>query len=668
MLVTNDNKVLAVKAPSYYVTICNYFISKAKSLRLFVVLALALVINFPVFSSTHSTWQQTYDMLRAQDTHSAFEFLSEEIKSTDPSAKRVYIGATLARTALALKKEHTLSMLINYDKNVYDQILENLVTALHSAHDNEYEQTMHAFKQAITRAYTTDDPALIATVELFYINAKITLANYIQLEHHIKEVERNANALDKPFWGLNSLHNAKALNANFLGDHAQAIETYKQAIANANYEGNKAPYYNNLALTYLEIGNYNDATKYLEKSLALRKVQNNEFKVALTMLNLGIVANKAQNYETALQWLNQAHQYYVKFDNPYRQAYTLVQKAKVYTNTQKIDLANIALERALSKISLTNNINLITDIRLQAAENMRAIGQYEDAISQATLAYNLSSNVSDKTHLIHSLELLSDLYALQSNYEQAYTLQSELVAQKEQFNTHKTMHAMLALESELEVTAQQLENIRLEKHNNKQLAQISQLEERQQFQAIIILFSLLLLFISLRGYSKHKYRAQHDNLTGALTRSTFLNVVSRSAVPAIGKQHCLVLFDLDHFKQVNDEYGHPTGDTALKQTAMLAKHFFGKSALLSRFGGEEFMLFLPNLVHSHNENVIEKFREELSKLPIEAESGETIHITASFSTYYYKTSPQSLDKIYSKLDVALYQAKKSGRNRVVCAV
>ncbi|MDK1286542.1 diguanylate cyclase [Pseudoalteromonas umbrosa] len=637
-------------------------------MRLFVALALTLVVNFPVFSSTHSTWQQTYDVLRAQDTHTAFEFLAQQVKATEPSAKRVYIGATLARTALALKKQASLNTLISYKKNDYDLILQQLVAALLSAHNNEYEQTMQAFKKAITLAYTANDPALTATVELFYINAKITLANYIQLERHIKEVERNANTLSKPFWGLNSLHNAKALNANFLGDHAQAIEMYKQAIANSKYEGNRAPYYNNLALTYLEVGNYTDATKYLKKSLHLRKVQNNEFKVALTMLNLGIVANKAKDFDAALKWLNQAHEYYVKFDNPYRQAYTLVQKAKVYANLKNIDLATSALDRALSKISLTNNINLITDIRLQAAENMRALGQYDKAIVQAQIAHDLSSNVSDKTHLIHSLELLSDLYARESNYQQAYLLQSQLVAQKDQFNSQKTMQAMIELESELEVTAQQLENIRLEKHNNQQLAHISALEERQQFQAIIILFSLLLLFISLRGYSKHKYRAQHDNLTGALTRSTFLNVVARSAIPAIGKKHCLVLFDLDHFKQVNDVHGHPTGDIALKHTATLAKQFFGKNALLSRFGGEEFMLFLPNLVSSNKDDVVEKFRIKLSESTIISESGEAINITASFSTYYYQTSPDSLDKIYSKLDVALYQAKKSGRNRVVCAV
>ncbi|MBQ4838647.1 tetratricopeptide repeat-containing diguanylate cyclase [Pseudoalteromonas luteoviolacea] len=639
-------------------------------MRFYVALALSLLLFgvSPVYSSTQSSWQQTYDILRAQDTRTAFDYLVEQVNITQPSAKRVYIGATLTRTALALKQGSTLNTLIEYSNSEYDVILQHLVMALISSHNNEYEQTMQAFKLAITRAYTMEDPALTATVELFYINAKITLANYIQLDHHIQEVERNASVLKKPFWGLNALQNAKALNANFLGDHALAIEMYQQVIANSKYEGNKAPYYNNLALTYLEIGNYNDATKYLEKALMLRKAQKNQFKVALAMLNLGIVANKAGNYDLSLQWLDKAYQYYVQSDNAYRQAYALVQKAKVYTNTAKTELATQALDLALSKISVSNNINLITDIRLQAAENMRALGQIEKAVQQATQAKDLSRNASDKTHLIQSLELLSDLYAQQSNYEQAYTLQNQLITEKEQFNSQRTMQAMIALESELEVTAQQLENIRLEKHNNLQLDQISQLEERQQFQAIIILFSLLLLFISLRGYSKHKYRAQHDNLTGALTRSAFLSVVSRTNLPAIGKQHCLVLFDLDHFKQVNDVYGHPTGDRALKQTALLAKEFFGSSALLSRFGGEEFMLFLPNLARSSCVDIIEQFRVQLSNTPIDTESGEEINITASFSSYYYQNSPQSLDKIYSKLDVALYQAKKSGRNRVVCAL
>ncbi|KZN33239.1 hypothetical protein N474_09010 [Pseudoalteromonas luteoviolacea CPMOR-2] len=638
-------------------------------LRILVVLLLFLSMPFLISASvtTGSNWQQVYDKLRAEDTQLAFQFLQQQVDSLPPSSERIYVGATLARTSIALKQSASLQHTLHYSDNLYDQVLQHIASGLIVAHENLYNETMSEFKQAIAKAYELEEPAVIATVELFYINVKISLANYVQLDHHIKEVERNVQQMTMPFWGANSLHNVKALNANFNGDHALAIEMYQKAIANTLYEANKAPYYNNLALTYLDLGNYTDATKYLKKSLLLRRQQSNQYKVALTMLNLGIVANRAHHYDDALNWLNQAYDVYVKFDNAYRKAYTLVQKAKVYTNLKQTTKATDAINSALSLISVTDNINLITDIRIHAAENMQALGEIENALIQAKIAHDLASSVNDKAHLIRSLELMSELTAKQDNFKQAYQYSTQLISEKEQLNSQKSMQAMIALETELEVTAQQLKNVRLEKSNHLQQQRISRLEERQHYHAIIIVFSLILLFLSLRGYNKHKYRAQHDSLTGALNRSAFVNRVTRALAPTLGKKHGLVLFDLDHFKQVNDLYGHPTGDLVLEKTAELVSQFFSNSTLFARFGGEEFMLFVPNICDGELYNQVNEFRESLSALAITSDDGKTLQVTASFSILTYQNHLNNLDKIYSRLDVALYQAKNSGRNCVVKA-
>ncbi|WP_196762235.1 GGDEF domain-containing protein [Pseudoalteromonas luteoviolacea] len=638
-------------------------------MRVFVVLSLLLIAPLPLLSSPHSesNWQTIYDKLRADDTQLAFQFLQQQVNSLEPGSERIYVGATLARTALALKESKSLSSSIQYSNDISDEILKHIVSGLFFAHENLYSKTMDEFKQAISKAYVLDEPAVIATVELFYINVKISLANYVQLSHHIEEVERNVQKMNDHFWGVNSLHNVKALNANFNGDHAMAIEMYQQAIANTDYEANKAPYYNNLALTYLDLGNFVDATKYLKKSLKLREQQNNQFKIALTMLNLGIVASRASQYDEALTWLDNAYQLYVEFNNAYRKAYTLVQKAKVYTQLKQTTKATNAIDQALSLISVTDNINLITDIRIHAAENMLTLGNVDEAIQQAQIAHDLAKSVNDKAHLIQSLELLSELTAKLGNFEQAYQFNTKLLKEKEKLNAQKSMQAMIALESELEVTAQQLENVRLEKSNNLQQQQISRLEERQKYQAIIIVFSIVLLFLTLRGYSKHKYRAQHDNLTGALNRSTFVSRVTRFGAPALGKKHGLVLFDLDHFKQVNDVYGHPTGDLVLEQTAQLVRDFFPKTTLFARFGGEEFMLFIPNVSDVELHQLTNQFRESLSTHEITNEMKNKLNVTASFATLSYQNHLSNLDKIYSKLDGALYDAKRSGRNRVVKA-
>ncbi|KZX00360.1 hypothetical protein JL49_11945 [Pseudoalteromonas luteoviolacea] len=667
--ITNHNNLLTVKSPTDYVNIRNYLYFRSEFLHIFVVLSLLLIAPLPLLSSPHSesSWQPIYDKLRADDTRLAFQFLQQQVNTLKPGSERIYVGATLARTAIALQEGKSLATSIQYSNDINDEILKHIISGLLFARTNVYSQTIGEFKQAISKAYTLEDPAVIATVELFYINVKISLANYVQLTHHIKEVERNIQQMNKLFWGVNSLHNVKALNANFNGDHAMAIEMYQQAIANTVHEENKSPYYNNLALTYLDLGNFVDATKYLKKSLKLRKQQNNQFKIALTMLNLGIVASRANQHDEALTWLDKAYQLYVEFDNAYRKAYTLVQKAKVYTKLKQTTKATNAIDQALSLISVTDNINLITDIRIHAAENMLTLGKVDEAIKQAQIAHDLAMSVNDKAHLIQSLELLSELTAKLGDFEQAYQFNTKLLMEKEKLNAKKSMQAMIVLESELEVTAQQLENVRLEKSNNLQQQQISRLEERQQYQAVIIVFSLFLLFLTLRGYSKHKYRAQHDNLTGALNRGAFVSRVTRFGAPALGKKHGLVLFDLDHFKQVNDVYGHPTGDLVLEQTAELVNNFFPKTTLFARFGGEEFMLFIPNVSDVELHQLTNQFRENLSTHEITNEMKKKLNVTASFSTLAYQNHLSNLNKIYSKLDVALYDAKRSGRNRVVKA-
>jgi diguanylate cyclase (GGDEF)-like protein len=128
-----------------------------------------------------------------------------------------------------------------------------------------------------------------------------------------------------------------------------------------------------------------------------------------------------------------------------------------------------------------------------------------------------------------------------------------------------------------------------------------------------------------------------------------------------------VLFDLDHFKDINDNYGHPTGDIALKHVAKNISSQLGERDSIGRIGSEEFMALLTDVPEEQVWVKVEKMQDLIESKTFMSEDHQTLNLTASFS--YLSTSEKLIDfdVLYSILDQALYQAKLNGRNCIVDA-
>lgn len=124
----------------------------------------------------------------------------------------------------------------------------------------------------------------------------------------------------------------------------------------------------------------------------------------------------------------------------------------------------------------------------------------------------------------------------------------------------------------------------------------------------------------------------------------------------------VILFDLDHFKRVNDTYGHEAGDQVLIETARVVRGRLRLSDVLGRWGGEEFLIVAPQTNCVRAREVAERLRQALAHYPREGVG----QITASFGVAEYR-SPESLEAWLKRADAALYAAKQDGRNRVVTA-
>jgi diguanylate cyclase (GGDEF)-like protein len=186
---------------------------------------------------------------------------------------------------------------------------------------------------------------------------------------------------------------------------------------------------------------------------------------------------------------------------------------------------------------------------------------------------------------------------------------------------------------------------------------------------VLSLHATLMVLVVARLVGELRRLSRHDGLTGLLNRRAMEELLegqirdSRS-----GRQSfALMMIDLDHFKRINDQYGHPVGDMALKHVAGLLSAAMPGAAALARFGGEEFMVLFPGAISTQAEQLAERLRDKLSSNPL-VQGSMSIPLSMSVGVAQWRGGNDDLSHLLLRADAALFQAKVQGRNRVVVSL
>ena len=158
-----------------------------------------------------------------------------------------------------------------------------------------------------------------------------------------------------------------------------------------------------------------------------------------------------------------------------------------------------------------------------------------------------------------------------------------------------------------------------------------------------------------------------DELTDLYNRRYFMEFAERevSGASRYGQDLSLLMLDLDFFKQVNDNHGHPAGDAVLKQTARLLKESIRKYDVACRFGGEEFAVIMPNTRLTDSQIFCERLRNMIENTTVRYDSKE-IRFTVSIGLAQFAPEiDKSITDLIKRADAGLYAAKQQGRNRVI---
>lgn len=157
-----------------------------------------------------------------------------------------------------------------------------------------------------------------------------------------------------------------------------------------------------------------------------------------------------------------------------------------------------------------------------------------------------------------------------------------------------------------------------------------------------------------------------DSLTGAMSRKAFLQAAERdfAGVRRTPGNLCVAVLDVDKFKEINDRYGHSTGDRVLQNLVALCKESLRETDYIGRIGGEEFAVVMPDTAFEEGSAIAERLRSAVQNMTVETRKG-TISPTVSIGLAGYVPSIASLDRLMNAADRAMYRAKTRGRNRVV---
>jgi diguanylate cyclase (GGDEF)-like protein len=185
---------------------------------------------------------------------------------------------------------------------------------------------------------------------------------------------------------------------------------------------------------------------------------------------------------------------------------------------------------------------------------------------------------------------------------------------------------------------------------------------------VVLMFTTVVFTWALaHRTTKEHAAARRDTLTGCLNRRAFDEIYEREAVRSrrLGQGLVILFLDIDHFKTVNDRYGHPVGDRVLQHFARGLQGLLRDTDFVFRWGGEEFLILLPHTAPAEGAPMGDRIRERVAEdFVLTRDVREPVRLTVSVGVAATADPPERADALIAQADAAAYRAKEAGRNRV----
>jgi diguanylate cyclase (GGDEF)-like protein len=334
------------------------------------------------------------------------------------------------------------------------------------------------------------------------------------------------------------------------------------------------------------------------------------------------------------------------------------------------------LDRIAPSIIRTNYHGALTSLAATSAQALYALGRDEEARLRALEVLGMYGNADIDLWLRDAYEILYNVAkkrgdaAAALDYFEKFSEQDhgQLDDERARALAYQTVQQRKLVDKvEAENLSRKNDVLRAEQALTTKSLEISRLYVALLI--IVVLSVVLWLFRVRRSRRRFEWLAHHDGLTGIANHQHFMAELEAALADLRRRKApgCVILLDLDHFKQVNDSYGHAVGDVVLQHVVEVCRAQLRRGDLLGRLGGEEFGVLLPDCTPEQGMAIAEDIREALAQSSARVD-GQVVPCLTSAGVSSTEFSGYSLKQLRSDADAALYVAKREGRNRVAAGM
>jgi diguanylate cyclase (GGDEF)-like protein len=551
------------------------------------------------------------------------------------------------------------------------------------------EQTSYFYKKTLDVYTALGDRKLMARTLNTLAEAERYLGNLVMaLDYSIRglEIHKQLNdpeGLAKAYMGAGIIYRHIGRYEKSLKHIYEAHLYYKQI----NDASGIAKTSNQMGYIYIRLKQYDQARSFYQLTIDLPESKLELKTLASALREMAVIDLDAGDYDAALLMGQKAHKINLQENSKSKSTVTARIIANIY-RAQQNNTQAIAYYR--ESLTLATEIgSKVYQIKAQIPLASILIGKNTDeAIELLKKSLALSTQLNDPSQKLYVYRTLREAEKSRGNIAESLRFAEEEISLNEIIQNQRDDNELVLakanlyshkMEIELESLREKtrLDQLQLAKKNNeieiaRQASTISELELLKNKYTNIGLASLLVVclsavifiyrkFIASKQQNKElDYLAARDPLTNCYNRRVLFDLMNRDfAGPEPLDEYCILMIDIDHFKSVNDTYGHSAGDAVLRGVANILQGSTRQNDITARFGGEEFCVVLPRATQEQAMRIAENIRGK-----VESSHLDNISVTCSIGVTSIRFKAQNSSELIEQADLALFKSKSLGRNRV----
>ncbi|MCG9691706.1 diguanylate cyclase [Vibrio sp. Isolate22] len=620
--------------------------------------------NTAGIDTPNADWNALYLTTLSHSPSRALTMLQTRYMSTNSYGEKLYLSGRLYQ--YMSERDQPFYGIASNDSE-YQAIEQAFVAALVEDSQGQYELAQQRFLMLLAKMQSRSDSTGKALLKYQLCRSLNEQAKYHQANYYCSGLESDLHDAIDPVLPKFITYRVIANNHHFRSDYHTALNTYLSLIKAFPKGHDISGVYNDIGNLLKELKQYEKSTQYLEEALALRADASGIMKAQVHHSLADLYLSQSQS-DLAIHHFEKAQKLLRESSHNYGIALTSLGLGKAYTQTQDYDLARSYLIESLEAANELSNDGIRINAYLAVSDMFEEKKLMAEALNYAEQALRLAEQVSRHKYTAQALLQLSEVHKALNDYQQAFIYYQRYSSIQMEARDTDNRLALEALDIAHTKYEQELESSLLLHQANIDRLHIEKMERQRWVYNIIVI--LLLCGASFMVFANKTIRSKAaiDAMTKAYNRTEIIRRIKRvKRSQETNKQHVLILLDLDKFKKINDEHGHPTGDRALIHISRQIRKHLMSGELFGRLGGEEFVIMLTDTTPSEVRERVEELHYVISSTVFLSESKKPLNVTASFAYLATSNALSDFDELYSVLDQALYQAKSNGRNCIIDA-